>query len=87
MSALQFSVLQVITTTPQSTGVSAAQWGRIRQSSGRTTVSPAPGTPPLISMVPQVSRSARVRTGGTALCFRVFRKNTSLTCVVCAVCF
>lgn len=66
---LQFSVLQVITTTPQFTGVSAAQWGLIRQSLDRTTVFPAPGTPPLISMVPQVSRSARVSVKITVLCF------------------
>lgn len=60
ISTLQSSVLRVITTTPQYTGVSAAQWGRIRQSFDRTTAFPALGTPPLISMVPQVSRSARV---------------------------
>lgn len=66
---LQFSVLQVITTTPQFTGVSAAQWGLIRQSLDRTTVFPAPGTPPLISMVPQVFRSARVSVKITVLCF------------------
>lgn len=68
-STLQFSVLQVITTTPQYTGVFAAQWGRIRQSLDRTTVFPALGTPPLILMVPQVSHSARVSMKITVLCF------------------
>lgn len=69
--AVQSSVLQVITTTPQYTGVSAAQWGRIRQSLDRTTVSPARATPPLILMVQQVSRSARVSMKITVLCCQV----------------
>lgn len=59
-STLQFSVLQAITTTRQCTGVSAALWGPIRQSSDRTTAFPARETPLLILMVPQVSHSAKV---------------------------
>lgn len=65
--AVQFSVLQVITTTPQYTGASAAPWGRIRQSLGKTTVFPARATPPLILTVPQASRSARVSVKITVL--------------------
>lgn len=57
-------VLQVITTTPQYTAVSAALWGPIRQSLNKTTASPVLEIPPLILMVPQVSRSAR--TGNVA---------------------
>lgn len=81
---LQFSVLRVIITTPQCTGVSAAQWGRIRQSLDRTTVFPARGTPPLILMVPQVSHNARVSIKSTVLCFSDFLNTTRR--VICFVC-
>ncbi len=81
--ALQFSVLQVITTTPQFTDASAAQWGRIRQSLDRIIVFPAPGTPPRISMVPQVSRSARVRMKITVFVFTFLKHEleTNLFCL------
>lgn len=71
VSSLQFSVLQVTITTPRCTGVSAAQWAPIRQSSGRTTALPALGTPPLILMVQPVSLSARVsvRSGKVTVLF------------------
>lgn len=83
ISTLQFSVLQAITTTPRYTGVSAAQWGRIRQSSDRTIVSPALGTPPLILMVQQVSRSARVSMKITLGILRFFNHEleTDLFCL------
>lgn len=55
----KFSVPQVITTTPQYTGVSDALWGPIRQSLDKTTAFPVLETPPLILMVPQVSHNAR----------------------------
>lgn len=82
--AVQFSVLQVITTTPRYTGASAAPWGRIRQSLGKTTVFPARATPPLILMVPQASRSARVSVKITVLCCQAVKAPIwNHSCVVC----
>lgn len=70
--SLQLIVLQVITTTPQYTAVSAALWGPIRQSLNKTTASPVLEIPPLILMVPQVSRSARVSMKMSVLCCSFF---------------
>lgn len=82
--ALQFSALQAITITPRYTGVSAAPWGLIRQSSGRTTAFPALGTPPLISMVPQVSRSARVSKKITVFIRHIYKPGAANICFLCA---
>lgn len=70
--SLQLIVLQVITTTPQYTAVSAALWGPIRQSLNKTTASPVLEIPPLILMVPQVSHSARVSMKIIVLCCSFF---------------
>lgn len=57
---LQSSALQDITTTPAHIAASAVQRGRTSGSLDRTTVLPAPETPPPTSTAPLTSCSAKV---------------------------